>query len=176
MSHRPTLSCVCRTPKWRMQPHLIWRTWITPVCDLSSHRLMLDPHPTTARKAAPHTSGFLHQNSTELSKLSPWALVLPRKRHGPWTGTLANTLDLHANIKTDLSSLTPSVGTSLNANNSLNFTAWEPEVGPSWCGLGSRCSCLSPITATHHLLQRQKAMTGWQSIIFLSQTCGCIAA
>ena len=77
---------------------------------------------------------------------------------------------------TDLSSLTPSVGTSLNANNSLNFTAWEPEVGPSCCGLGSRCSCLSPITATHHLLQRQKAMTGWQSIIVLSQTCGCIAA
>ena len=157
-----------------MQPHLIWRTWITPVCDLSSHRLMLDPHLTTARKAAPHTSGCLHKKSSELSKLFPWALVPPQKRHGPWTGTLANTLDLHANMNRLVKFDT--IDTSLNANNSLNFTAWEPEVGPSCCGLDSRCSGLSPIAATHHLLQRQKAMPGWQSINTLSQTCGCIAA
>ena len=55
------------------------------------------------------------------------------------------------------------IDTRLNANNSLNFTALEPEVGPSCCGLDGRCCSLFHY-CTLHLLQRQKAVPEWQSI------------
>lgn len=152
-----------------MQPHLIWRTWITPVCDLSSHRLVVSSShvgssPNDARTSRPTHLRLLAQEqalSCPSFPSGPWCY--PKSGAGPdwywpthWTSMQTST---------DLSSLTP-LTPVLNANNSLDFTAWEPEVGPSCCGLDSRCSCPSPLLQLTICCSAKKQCQGGNQLIF----------